>query len=107
MGIFNFKKKGNGKIKERPLAGGIIFNFINIDSINGKSMDDYYWEFDKKKKGLFAGRVENVYLAPGEYNIVAHGNTYQTSPKKINVLIENGENYILGAGNCGLYFEPY
>ena len=56
-----------------------VINYIKIDAINNKPMKTFHWDYGEKKKGLFAGRTEIVYLTPGEYNIVAHGVTYQTT----------------------------
>lgn len=103
MGIFRFKSK----IKEPPLICGKVFNFIRIDSINEQSLNDFYWKKSRKRKGLITGKVEMVYLEPGEYSIVAHGVTYQTSPALIHASIEADQNYILGADEDGLYVELY
>ena len=102
MGIFGSKSK----IKEPPLIHGKIFNFIKIDSINEKSLHGFFWKKGQKRKGLLAGKVEMIYLEPGEYSIIAHGVTYQTTPALIQASIEANESYILGANEGGLYLEP-
>ena len=103
MGIFSLKSR----VKDPPATYGKIFNFIKIDSINEQVLNEFYWKKSQKRKGLLTGKVEMIYLAPGDYNIVAHGVTYQTTPAIINASISANQNYILGANEDGLYFEPY
>jgi len=103
MGIF----KSKSKIKEPPPTCGKLFNFIKIDSINELKLKDFYWEKSLKKKGLLTGKVEMVYLQPGEYSIIAHGSTYQRTPALVHASIEANHNYALGADERGLYVEPY
>ena len=108
MGLFSSGKTGNPP--EDKTKFGRVFNYIIIDSIDDKPMESYPWEFGEKKKGLFAKRVEVVYLQPGHHEIAAHGATYQRDTAVIKVFVEAGDTYVLGAGedetgNEGLYFE--
>jgi len=103
MSIFGSKSK----IKEPPLIYGRIFNYIKIDSINEKNLSSFYWEKGRKRKGLLAGKVEMIYLEPGDYSIIAHGVTYQTIPALIQAAIEANKSYILGANEGGLFLQYY
>lgn len=86
-----------------------VYNYILIDSINGKPMKEFPVERSKKRKGLLAPRVEIISLEPGSYGIIAHGKTYQTNLTRITVELEAGKFYCLGAAEDGLYLEerPY
>ena len=101
MGLFSKKVKTTQAMP--PVNYGIIYNYIKIDSINGKSMNDFFWQYGEKKKGLLAGKVELVYLEQGEYEIIAHGVTYQTNPTAIHIEIKANVNYVLGANEDELY----
>ena len=108
MKLFGKKKKENIPMDKSKYAS--VINYIKIDSINGKLLDDFFWRYGEKKKGLFAKKTEIIYLEKGEYEILAHGVTYQTETTAINIFVEPGKNYILGAGISeneieGLFFE--
>lgn len=82
-----------------------VYNYVIIDSINGQPMEAFHIEKGKKKKGLFAPKVEIIFLDPGFYELKAHGKTYQTVPATVTVLAEAGKYYCLGASEDGLYLE--
>lgn len=108
MGLFGKSKKEN--IPNDKSKYGCILNYIKVDSINDKPLESFYWQYGEKKKGLFARKTEIIYLEEGEYEIAAHGVTYQTETATIKVFVEMGKNYILGAGVSddnteGLFFE--
>jgi len=103
MGLFSVKKK----IKVPPLICGKIYNYINIDSINEKKLKDFYCRKCDKRKGILAGKVEMIYLEPGDYSIIAHEPTYLTTPALIYANIKANENYILGADENGIYLNPH
>lgn len=86
-----------------------VYNYIEVDEINGMPMDSYPAELAKRGKGLLASPVEIIYLKPGTYRVTAHGVTYQTSPTTIEVNLEAGKFYCLGANEQELYLEerPY
>lgn len=108
MALFGNKKKENPP----PYTDGwaLVLNYVRIDSIDGKTMDELYWIYSDIKKGILAPNVEIVYLAPGVHTIAAHGVTYQTETASIVVEVEAGKLYILGAGvddddKEGLFFK--
>lgn len=86
-----------------------VYNYVLVDSINGKPMKAFAVERSKKRKGLLAPKVEIISLEPGSYEITAHGKTYQTNPTTLTMELEAGKFYCLGAAEDGLYLEerPY
>lgn len=86
-----------------------VYNYIIVDSINGKPMKAFTIERSKKRKGLLAPKVEIISLEPGNYEIIAYGKTYQTNPTKLTVEVEAEKFYCLGAAEDGLFLEerPY
>ena len=109
MGLFGKKNKENPPADKSKFA--CVINYIKIDSIDDEPLENFYWEYGEKKKGLLAGKTEIVYLEEGEHEIAAHGVTYQIETDVIQVFVEAGKTYILGAGiiddedNEGLFFE--
>ena len=109
MGLFGKSKKENPPNDKSKF--GSVLNYIKVDSIDGKKpFENFYWEYGKKKKGLFAKKTEIIYLEEGEHEISAHGVTYQTTTVTIKVFVETGKNYALGSGMIddnteGLFFE--
>ncbi|MCL5245172.1 hypothetical protein M4I21_05085 [Cellulophaga sp. 20_2_10] len=108
MGLFSKSKKENIPANKEGYAR--VLNYIKIDAINGKPLETFFWEYSKQKKGIFAGKLEIIYLEEGAYEVFAHGVTYQTKTTQIHIAVEAGKNYILGAGVLeddteGLYFE--
>jgi hypothetical protein len=108
MGIFGSKKKENPP--QNPMDYGTVFNWVRIDHIDGKPMEEFYWKYSDIKKGLLAPKVEIVYLEPGTHIIAAHGVTYQRETTTIEVEVKAGGCYTLGSGsdddgNEGLFFE--
>lgn len=86
-----------------------VYNYIIIDSINGKPMKAFHVEKGKKKKGLLAPRIEIIFLSPGVYEVKAHGKTYQRDSAIVTAELEAGKYYCLGASEDGLFLEerPY
>lgn len=86
-----------------------VYNYVIVDSINGKSMEEFRVERSKKRKALLAPKVEIILLEPGSYEITAHGKTYQREPVSLTMELEAGKYYCLGAFEDGLYLEerPY
>lgn len=93
----------------QPTVLAQVYNYVVVDQINGKPMTAFHVEKSKKRKGLFAPKVEILCLEPGHYEITAHGKTYQTSPAVVAADLEAGKYYCLGAAEDGLYLEerPY
>ena len=86
-----------------------VYNYIVIDSINGQPMEAFPVKKGKKRKGLLAPKVEILFLAPGVYEVRAHGKTYQRVPAVVTAELEAGKYYCLGASEEGLFLEerPY
>ena len=104
IGLFGRKVNGT---KDDSIRYAMVYNYVNVDAIDGKDMNDFYWEESDISKGLLADNVEIIFLEPGEHEVTAHGNTYARHPKTVKLLLEPDEFYILGAGPTGLYLEPY
>jgi len=110
MRLFGKSKKENVPMDKSKYASAV--NYIKVDSIDGIPMESFFWEYGEKKKGLLAKKTEIIYLEEGEHEILAHGVTYQTKTTEIQVFVQAGKNYILGAGifdddTEGLFFEEH
>lgn len=108
------KRKLKEEMEKRQYKGdksvvAHVYNYIQVDDINGMSMDAYPVELANRGKGLLASPVEIIFLPPGLYHVTAHGVTYQTSPSKVTAQLEAGKYYCLGANEVGLYLDerPY
>lgn len=103
------KKMESRRYSEDKSLVAHVYNYIEVDSINGMPMDAYPVELAKKGKGLLASPVEIIYLKPGTYHVTAHGVTYQTSPVTVTVELEAGKYYCLGANQLEVYLDerPY
>lgn len=101
--MFNMDHKGELSMDETRFAQ--VYNYIVVDRINNLPMKAYNVERSKKRKALFAPKVEIIILEPGNYEIVAHGKTYQREPASITMELEAGKYYCLGAAEDGLYLE--
>ena len=82
-----------------------IYNYINIDSIDDKGIEEYPVELSKTRKGKKAPYVEIIYIAGGEHAVIAHGTTFQTEPVALTVHLEAGKYYCLGASKDEVYME--
>lgn len=104
------RKRSKTEMEARQYSGdkslvAQVYNYIEIDSINGMPMEAYPIELAKRKKGRLAGPVEIIYLNPGLYHVTAHGVTYQTSPVTVSVELEAGKYYCLGANQAEVYLD--
>lgn len=82
-----------------------VYNYIYVDAIDGKPMQDFTVKYSKKRKGLFAPKIEIIFLKPGDYAVTAHGKTYQTTPQVVTAHLEAGKYYCLGANEDGVYLD--
>ena len=105
------RQKMKEKMQQQQYRGdkSAVYNYIQVDDINGMPMDAYPIELAKRGKGLLASPVEIIYLPPGLYHVTAHGVTYQTSPSMVTAQLEAGKYYCLGANEARLYLDerPY